>query len=55
MVGKFAKVKCRKCNNEQNVFNKPASEVKCLVCGATLAKNTGGECDFSADVLQVLG
>ncbi len=55
MHGKFVKVKCRKCNNEQNIFSKPAGEVKCLVCGDVLAKNTGGECDFSSDVLQILG
>ena len=32
---KFLKVLCTKCKNEQIIFNKSASKVKCLVCGAT--------------------
>ncbi len=43
MVGSFLRVKCKKCNNEQNVFSKPAGPVKCLVCGAVLLENTGGK------------
>ncbi|MCK5342887.1 MAG: 30S ribosomal protein S27e [Candidatus Heimdallarchaeota archaeon] len=43
MVGSFGKLKCKKCNNEQNVFLKTSSEVKCLVCGEILAKPTGGK------------
>ncbi len=43
MVGSFLKLKCKKCNNEQNVFSKASSEVKCLVCGEILSKPTGGK------------
>lgn len=36
---KFLKVKCEDCGSEQTVFNKPAMEVNCLVCGKTLMKS----------------
>ena len=53
MVGSFVKVKCRKCNNEQNLFSKVSTEVKCLVCGEIIAKPSGGSCDFTkCDVLD---
>ena len=43
---KFFKIRCGKCKNEQNVFSKVATEVKCLVCGELLAKPTGGKTKF---------
>ncbi len=39
----FLRIKCNDCENEQIVFNKPASKVNCLVCGATLVEPTGGK------------
>jgi small subunit ribosomal protein S27e len=42
MVGRFLKLKCNKCNNEQHVFSKPAMPVHCLVCNNLLIQNTGG-------------
>ncbi len=42
MTSKFVKVKCEKCKNEQMVFERAASKVKCLVCGEILAEPTGG-------------
>ncbi len=55
MTGRFLKVKCNKCNNEQNIYNKPAIEVKCLVCGNVLMKCTGGKGKLiNAKVLEVL-
>ncbi|MFH1978087.1 MAG: 30S ribosomal protein S27e [Candidatus Aenigmatarchaeota archaeon] len=50
MTGKFLKVKCE-CKNEQVIFEKPSSEVKCLVCGKTLAEPTGGKAKILATVL----
>ena len=41
--GKFITVKCQDCGNEQLAFNKPATQVKCNVCGATLIKPSGGK------------
>lgn len=42
MASDFVKVKCGKCKNEQMIFEKPAMEVKCLVCGEALSKSSGG-------------
>ena len=51
---KFIKVKCNKCKNEQIIFGKAASEVKCLVCGNVLAVPTGGKTKLKTKVLEVL-
>lgn len=39
----FLKVKCDKCKNEQVIFNKAATKVKCLVCGKDVADSKGGK------------
>ncbi|HDN81392.1 MAG: 30S ribosomal protein S27e [Methanomicrobia archaeon] len=39
---KFIKIKCQDCGNEQVVFNKPATTIRCLVCGKTLVEPRGG-------------
>ncbi|UCD07551.1 MAG: 30S ribosomal protein S27e [Candidatus Aenigmatarchaeota archaeon] len=54
MTGKFLKVKCGKCKNEQVIFEKPADDVKCLVCGEVLAKSMGGKARLKAKVLEVV-
>jgi len=44
MTGKFLKVKCGKCANEQNIYEKATLKtVACLVCGNELAAATGGK------------
>ncbi|MBU5557624.1 MAG: 30S ribosomal protein S27e [Candidatus Aenigmatarchaeota archaeon] len=53
-TSKFLKVVCGKCKNEQTIFNKPSSTVKCLVCGAELAETTGGRGRLKAKVLSVM-
>jgi small subunit ribosomal protein S27e len=50
---KFLKVTCSKCKNEQIIFNKTTSKVKCLVCGSELAEPTGGKAKIKSKVLQV--
>lgn len=50
---KFLKVVCSKCKNEQIIFNKSASKVKCLVCDAELSESKGGKAKVKAKVLQV--
>jgi small subunit ribosomal protein S27e len=52
MTGEFIKVKCEGCKNEQVIFSNPSREVKCLVCGETLAKNTGGRAEIKGTVLK---
>jgi len=51
---KFIKVLCKKCKNEQIVFGKASTVVKCLVCGNVLATPTGGKAKLKARVLEVL-
>ncbi|MFW5865681.1 MAG: 30S ribosomal protein S27e [Nanoarchaeota archaeon] len=54
-ASKFIKVRCPKCKNEQIIFGKSASLVKCLVCEKELAEPTGGKTRVKARVLEVLG
>ncbi|MHB8584412.1 MAG: 30S ribosomal protein S27e [Thermoplasmatota archaeon] len=53
-VSKFVKLKCADCENEQVVFNKAATEVRCLACGAVLAKPTGGLAELKGEVVEEL-
>ncbi|MCL5009532.1 MAG: 30S ribosomal protein S27e [Candidatus Parvarchaeota archaeon] len=48
----FAKVRCPKCKNEQVIFTKAASDVKCLVCDELLAESTGGKSHIVAEVIE---
>lgn len=50
----FLKVKCGQCKNEQIVFDKAATEVKCLVCDKVLAVPTGGKVELDAKVITSL-
>ena len=52
MPGKFLNVKC-KCKNEQVIFEKPATAVRCLVCNEVIAKPASGKADIKAKVLGV--
>ncbi len=54
MTSKFVKVRCSKCMNEQIVFGKATSEVKCLICGSILAEPSGGKAKIKAKVIEVL-
>ena len=51
---KFIKIRCNKCKNEQIIFGKASSEVKCLVCDEVLLDPTGGKSKIKARVLEVL-
>ncbi|MFH1590628.1 MAG: 30S ribosomal protein S27e [archaeon] len=53
-TSKFIKVRCPKCKNEQIVFGKCASRIKCLVCDKLLADPTGGKTKIKARILEVL-
>ena len=53
-TSKFVKLRCPKCKNEQIVFGKVTSEVKCLVCGKVLAEPSGGKSRIKARILEVL-
>jgi small subunit ribosomal protein S27e len=53
-VSKFVRVKCSDCENEQVVFNKSATAVNCLACGAQLVRPTGGLAEIKGEVLEEL-
>ncbi|MDD2678735.1 MAG: 30S ribosomal protein S27e [Candidatus Nanoarchaeia archaeon] len=48
----FIKVKCVKCKNEQTIFNKPSTQVNCLVCGEALCKSKGGKAKLYAKFVE---
>jgi len=52
---KFVKIKCSDCENEQITFKHVSSEVECMVCGAPLAKPTGGYSEFNGEIIEELG
>jgi len=51
---KFIKVRCPKCKNEQIIFGKSDSVIKCLVCDKVLCEPTGGKGRIKARILEVL-
>jgi len=53
-VSKFIKVRCPKCRNEQIMFGKASTVIKCLVCGRVLAETSGGKSKIKARILEVL-
>jgi len=53
--GKFIKIKCSDCGNEQIVFSRPSINIVCHVCGSTLVKPTGGRGEIRGELLEVVG
>ncbi len=53
-MARFLKVVCEKCKNEQIIFEKPATVVKCLVCKEILAEPTGGKGIIKAKILNII-
>ncbi len=53
--GKFVKVRCANCKNEQVIFGKCATKINCLVCNTPLAEPVGGKSKIVGQVLEVLG
>ena len=53
-MSKFLRVKCEDCGSEQIVFDRAASVVLCQVCGATVAKPSGGKAVIRGEILGVL-
>jgi len=53
-TSKFVKVRCPKCKNEQIIFGKSSTKVKCLVCGKVLAEPSGGKSKIKSRILEVL-
>lgn len=51
---RFVHVMCKKCKNEQVIYNKAATNIVCNKCGEKIASCTGGEIRVSAKVLEIL-
>ena len=51
---KFIKIRCSKCKNEQVIFGKASTIVKCLVCNEILVEPSGGKGKIKAQILEVL-
>jgi len=51
---KFVRVKCPDCGNEQVIFNRITITVHCNICGATLAKPTGGKAEIKGEIVAIL-
>jgi len=51
---KFIKLRCPKCKNEQIVFGKPSTQIKCLICDKILVEPSGGKGKIKARILEVL-
>lgn len=52
-TSKFVKVKCS-CGNEQIIFGKASSKVKCFSCDKIIAEPTGGKSDIKVSIVEVL-
>jgi small subunit ribosomal protein S27e len=53
-TSKFIKLRCPKCKNEQIIFGKSSTQIKCLVCDKVLADPSGGKSKIKARILEVL-
>lgn len=53
-TSRFIKLRCSKCKNEQIIFGKASTEIKCLVCNRVLASPMGGKSRIKARILEVL-
>lgn len=53
-TGKFLKVKCPDCSNEQIVFKNPSMNITCHVCGSTLVKTRGGCGELKGKLVEVV-
>ena len=51
---KFLKVKCPDCGNEQVVFSHVTNLVHCNVCGAVLAKPSGGKTIAKGEIVSAV-
>jgi small subunit ribosomal protein S27e len=54
MANKFVKVRCNGCKNEQIVYSRATTHVKCLICGIELTNPTGGKANIKAHVLETI-
>jgi len=51
----FLKIKCQKCGNEQVVFERSSTTLKCDVCEEVLLEPRGGKAKIKGEIVQLLG
>lgn len=51
---RFLRVKCDDCGNEQIIFDRSATIVKCLVCNRVLAEPRGGKAKIKTEILEIV-
>ena len=52
--GRFVKVICFRCGNNQIVYGKASTNVKCFKCNKLLVKSSGGKTKIKTLVSEVL-
>lgn len=52
MTGKFIRVRCSDCGNEQMIFNRASTTVNCHICGGRLAEPTGGLARIKGEIID---
>jgi small subunit ribosomal protein S27e len=50
----FLTVRCPKCSNEQTVFERCSTIIRCNVCDEVLAEPSGGKASLKGEVIQIL-
>lgn len=50
----YVKVKCHECGNEQLVFGRASTEVKCTKCDVSIAVPTGGKAHITAEIIELI-
>ena len=49
----WIKVKCHSCGNEQTIFARASSEVKCIKCNEIIGIPKGGKISIKAEILEL--
>ena len=50
----FVRLKCSNCGNEQIIFERSSSNVKCTVCEEILVEPSGGKAKIKGEKIQIL-
>jgi len=53
-TGKFLKIACPRCQNEQMIYGKSSTKIKCDFCNKLLVKTTGGKTKVKAKIKEVI-
>jgi small subunit ribosomal protein S27e len=51
---RFIRIKCDDCGNEQIIYDRATTKVKCLVCDRILAEPKGGKAAIKTKIIDML-